>query len=122
MNTDGSTSKNKEDNYLKCRYNGQVYKYSDSTLALYLPSGASSVNTLMPKFEAENIKVWTYISGEVCEEAVLIFNTEDIHRIHKIIKIKTMGSNQQLKNLKLKQKQDKLKAKLKEESNKDKNK
>jgi len=50
----------------------------------------------------------------------LIFNTEDIHRIHKIIKIMTMGSNQQLKDLKLKQKQDKLKAKLKEESNKDK--
>lgn len=103
---------------LKGRYNSEIYRHDDTTLSIYLPSGASSVNTLMSKFQEDNIKVWEYISGEICMEAVLRFNEEDIHKVHKIMKFMTMGSNQQLKDLKLKQKQDKLKAKLKEESNK----
>jgi len=85
---------------------------------MFLPSGASTVNNLMPKFESAGIKVWEYISSEVCEEAVLLFNEENIHNVHKIVKIQTMGSNQQLKDYKLKLKADKLKAKLKEEFDK----
>jgi len=81
---------------------------------MLLVSGSSSVNSLMPKFESAGIKVWSYISGDVSEEAVLLFNEEDIHKIHKIVKILTMGSNQQLKDQKEKLKADKLKLKLKE--------
>ena len=67
---------------------------------MLLVSGSSSVNSLMPKFESAGIKVWNYISGDVSEEAVLLFNECDIHKVHKIVKILTMGSNQQLKDQK----------------------
>ena len=81
---------------------------------MLLTSGTSSVNSLMPKFESAGIKVWNYISGDVSEEAILLFNEEDLHKIHKICKIMTMGSNQQLKDYKLKLKADREKLKLKE--------
>jgi len=97
-NSDESRSKNKDDNYLKCRYNGEVFRYSDSVIAVFLPSGSSSVNSLLPKFEAENIKVWEQVGGNVSEEAVICFNEEDIHKVHKILKFMIMGKNNQTIN------------------------
>lgn len=99
LNTDGTPSKNLDDNYLKFK-NNQIYRYSDNTLAMLLVSGSSSVNNLMPKFKEAGIEVFAIISDEVCEEAILGFNEDDIHKVHKIVKIMTMGSNQQLKDQK----------------------
>lgn len=112
-NSDGTPSKNLDDNYLKFK-NNQIYRYSDNILAMLLVSGSSSVNSLMPKFKEAGIEVFTIISPEVCEEAIIGFNEEQIHKVHKIVKIMTMGSNQQLKDQKAKIKADKLKQKLKE--------
>ena len=118
-NTDGKKSKNKDDNYLKSK-NNQIYRYSDKTLAILLPSGSSSVNNLLPKFEAEGIKVWNIISPDVCEEAILGFAEEDIHKVHNIMKFMKMGSKDQLKEKlerdRRKEERDKEKLKLKEES------
>jgi len=113
-NSDGSPSKNLDDNYLKSK-NNQIYRYSDTTLAILLTSGSASVKSLLPKFEEQDINVWNIISGDVCEEAVLGINECDIHKVHKIMKFMTMGSNQQLKDINEKIKSDKLKLKLKEE-------
>jgi len=113
-NSDNTPSKNANDNYLKSK-NNQIYRYSDTTLAILLTSGSASVKSLLPKFEEQDIKVWNIISGDVCEEAILGVNECDIHKVHKIMKFMTMGSNQQLKDLKEKAKSDKLKLKLKEE-------
>ena len=117
-NTDGKLSKNKDDNYLKFK-NNQIYRYSDNPdiLAMLLPSGSSTVNNLMPKFESAGIKVWEHISGDICEEAILHFNECDLHEIHKIVRILTKGSNQQLKEWKLKEKLKEEKLKLKEQKN-----
>ena len=120
-NTDGKKSKNKDDVYLKSK-NNQIYRYSDNppTLAILLPSGSSSVNNLLPKFEAEGIKVWNIISPEVCEEAILGFAEEDIHKVHNIMKFMKMGSKDQLKEhnerIRRKEERDKEKLELKEES------
>ena len=107
-NSDNTPSKNANDNYLKSK-NNQIYRYSDTTLAILLTSGSASVKSLLPKFEEQDIKVWNIISGDVCEEAILGVNECDIHKVHKIMKFMTMGSNQQLKDLKEKAKSDKLK-------------
>jgi len=84
---------------------------------MLLPSGSSTVNNLMPKFESAGIKVWEHISGNICEEAVLLFAEESLHEIHKIVRILTKGSNQQLKDWKLKEKLKEEKLKLKEQKN-----
>lgn len=103
-NSDGSKSKNLDDNFLKGRYNSEIYRQDSSTLAILLPSGSSSVNTLLPKFKELNIEVWDIISGDVCEEAILAFNETDIHKVHSIMKFMIKGKNEQLKALKLKNK------------------
>jgi len=83
---------------LKGRYNSQIYRYSDNppTIAIYLPSGASSVNTLLPKFEEANIKVWNIISGDVSEDAIIAYNECDMHKVHKIMKFMIKGKNNQI--------------------------
>jgi len=70
----------------------------------------------MSKCEEENIKVWEYISNDTCTEAVIRFNESDIHKVHKILRFQIKGKNEQLKELKLRQKKEKEKQKLKEES------
>ena len=109
-NTDGKKSKNKDDVYLKSK-NNQIYRYSDTTLAILLPSGSSSVNNLLPKFEAEGIKVWNII--------ILGVEEKDIHKIHNIMKFMKMGSKDQLKEhnerIRRKEERDKEKLELKEE-------
>ena len=114
LNSDGSPSKNLDDNYLKSKTN-QIYRYSDTTLAILLTSGSASVKSLLPKFEEQDIKVWNIISGEVCMEAVLGINECDIHKVHKIMKFMIKGKNEQLKVEKLRVKAEELKFKLKEE-------
>jgi len=86
-------------------------------LAILLPSGSSTVNNLLPKFEAEGIKVWNIISPEVCEEAILGVEEKDIHKIHNIMKFMKMGSKDQLKTYNEKQKAKEEKLKLKESIN-----
>lgn len=65
----------------------------------------------MPKFEEENIKVWNRISCDACEEAVLLFNEKDIHKVHGILKFMIKGKNEQLKEYKQKLKEEKLRLK-----------
>lgn len=115
-NSDGTLSKNKNDNYLKSKSN-EIYRYSEDTLAILLVSGTASVNTLVPKFEAEGIKVWNIISPDCCEEAVIGINECDIHKVHNIMKFQTMHSKQQLKESQTKQKIKEEKLKLKESKN-----
>ena len=120
LNSDGSPSKNLDDNYLKSKTN-QIYRYSDTTLAILLTSGSASVKNLLPKFKEQDIKVWNIISGEVCEEAVICINEFDIHKVHKIMKFQTMGSNQQLKDEKIRIKKAEEKLAIKEQKKLNKN-
>ena len=57
-----------------------------------------------------------HISGDTCEEAILRFNEDDIHKVHGIMKFMIKGKNEQLKEHKKKLKEAKLKEKLKLES------
>jgi len=56
----------------------------------------------------------------VCEEAVLGFAEEDIHKVHNIMKFMKMGSKDQFKEhnerIRRKAERDKEKLELKEES------
>jgi len=56
----------------------------------------------------------------VCEEAILGFAEEDIHKVHNIMKFMKMGSKDQLKEhnerIRRKEERDKEKLELKEES------
>jgi len=119
-NSDGKPSKNKDDNYLKGHYNTEIYRHDSSTLSIYFPTGSSS-KSFISKCEEENIKVWEYISSDTCTEAVIRFNENDIHKVHKILHLQIKWKNDQLKELKLRQKKEKEKQKLKEESTESKN-
>jgi len=68
----------------------------------------------MSKCEQDNIKVWEYISSDTCTEAVIRFNEIDIHKVHKLLRFQIKGKNEQLKELKLRQKKEKEKQKLKD--------
>ncbi|MDD4108861.1 MAG: hypothetical protein PHH93_09090, partial [Prolixibacteraceae bacterium] len=56
LNSDGTQSSNLDDNYLKGKANSQIYRYSypihtdlsKNVLSLYLPSGTSTSNIVIP--------------------------------------------------------------------------
>jgi len=120
LNSDGKKSRNKDDNFLKAK-NNQIYRYSEDTLAILIQSSGSA-KSFIEKFEEANIKVWNIISADVCEEAVLGINEEDIHKVHNIMKFMKMGSKDQLKEKlerdRRKEERDLEKLKLKEYDNK----
>lgn len=109
---DLSTNKqslNKDDCYLKARYNIECYRYDKSTLALYFPSGNSTANTILPKLNKNKIKYSLNIHGEY--EHVYHVSEKDIDKLHTILKFTIRGKNDQLKEYKQKLKEEKLKAK-----------
>jgi len=111
LNSDNTVSKNLDDTFLKGHHSSEIYFHNSTTVAIYLPN-ATTVNSLMKKFEDAGITVTQYI---MCDEAVLHFNITDIDRVHKILRFQIKGKNEQLKQQKEKIKSDKLKLKLKEE-------
>lgn len=106
-------SRNKEDNFLRGRYNTEIYRFDDTTIAIYLPSGTSTVNNLMPKFKEAKIEAREFINSNVCEEAVLLCQEADIYKINGILRFMTKGKIEQLKEHKA---QLKAEAKLLKEN------
>jgi len=119
-NSDGSPSKNKDDNFLTGKYKSEIYRYSSDTIAIHLESSVSE-KSLLHKFELAGIKVHSIISAETCEESVMTFNESDIHKVHKILKFATMGSNKQLEDQKAKIKKAEERLALKEQKKINKN-
>lgn len=98
-------SKNESDNYLLGKSDSQCYRYDSNKLCLYFPKGLSTTNVVLPKFDELGIEYKIHID---CEEKVYLINESDIHKVHEVLKFKIVGKNQQLKDYKLKLKQDKL--------------
>ena len=119
-NSDGTPSKNLDDNFLIGKYKSEIYRYSSDSIAIHLESSVSE-KSLIHKFELADIKVYSIISASTCEESLMTFPEDQIHKVHKIMKFQTSGSKQQLKdfNKALKIKEEKLA--LKEQKKIDKN-
>lgn len=89
----------KEDNYIFCSNNGQIYRYNSDTLVYYRENGQVS-KELLNKLDEANI---TY-SNKTVSEALIYFSEKDLHKTVDIFKIRTSGASynpSSVKNLKL---------------------
>lgn len=114
QNTDSTNSVNEYDNFIRAKSNSQVYRHSypvsdnlsENLLALYLPSGKSTSNVVIPKLNALGVDI--NLSTECDTEEVWLFKESDIHKVNEVMNFLTKGRNEQLKN---KIREDKLRLK-----------
>ena len=114
LNEDGTVSKNEYDNFIRGKAHSQVYRYSypvsddlsKNILCLYLPSGKSTSNIVIPKLQELGVDIQLVLNFDT--EEIWQFTEDQIHKVNEIMSFKTKGKNQQLKE---KIREDKQKAK-----------
>ena len=91
---------------------------SKNILALYLPSGKSTSNIVIPKIKELGVEINPFI--ETDNEEIWHFKEIDIHKVNEVMGFLTKGKNEQLKNKireeKQKLKEEKLNAKQNKQS------
>ena len=86
--TTSKVSENELDLFLKGKYNTEIYRHNSKKLAIYFPT-KSSLNNISSQLKDSKIKLTKYLEGDL--EAVYLFNEEDIHNLHEILKFQTKG-------------------------------
>jgi len=89
IDNDGK-AKNNDDTFLKCKYDSQIYRWDNKTLALYLTS-TNTDNNVMPKLKKEGVVFTPYIEGD--GEYVYFFPEEYIKKVASIMKPQIKGKN-----------------------------
>lgn len=114
QNTDGTPSSNEYDNFLRAKSNSQIYRYSypisdndsENLLALYLPSGKSTSNIIIPKLQELGVDINLFIESDT--EEIWLFKEDQIHIVNEVMHFQIKGRNEQLKQ---KIREDKLRLK-----------
>lgn len=86
----GKPSKNQYDTYLLHK-TGQIYRYSENTLALFLNS-TQSKNKYIPILDENNIKYKEFISGE--SEYIFHFPEKQLPTVAKIVNVQRKFKNE----------------------------
>ena len=94
---DGKPSDNTDATFLKCKYNSQMYRYNNKTLALHLTTG-NSIKNVIPQLEVLGVKLELFVEGN--SEAVYLFPEKQISLVAEIIKPMTKGKNIKPKSVK----------------------
>lgn len=105
----GRASSNDNDTYLKGKYNTEIYRYDDDTLAIYFVA-TNTVNNVLPKLQELGVHLTKYLEGD--SESIYLFPEKDIHKVHTILKFQTKGKNIQSKSIKTARKQLKNNKKI----------
>ena len=124
LNQDNSPSSNIDDNYIRAKAHSQIYRYSypisenlsENILAMYLPSGKSTSNIVIPKIKELGVEINPFI--ETDNEEIWHFKEIDIHKVNEVMGFLTKGKNEQLKNKIREQKQKLKEEKLNAKQNK----
>jgi len=88
-------TKNPNDTFLKGIADTEIYRENDNIIAIYMPKGKSTSNSIIPKLEALGV---TLISKLLHIEEVWLFPEDQIHIVHKVLKFKINGKNEQIIN------------------------
>jgi len=123
-NTDGTKSSNEYDNFIRAKAHSQIYRYSypistnlaENILAMYLPSGKSTSNIVIPKLIDLGVDINLFIETDT--EEIWHFKESDIHKVNEVMGFLTKGKNEQLKNKIREEKQRLKEEKLIEKQNK----
>jgi len=86
-------TKNINDSYLSGISETEIYRESDNIISIYMPKGKSTSNTIIPKLEALGVTLKPKL---LCDEEVWTFPEEVIHIVHKVLKFKINGKNEQM--------------------------
>ena len=89
----------KEDTYIYCSNNGQIYRYNSNTLVYYRENGQVSQELLRKLDEAKG----TY-ENKTVSEALIYFSEKDLDKVVDIFRIRTSGASynpSSVRNLKL---------------------
>lgn len=97
VDINGKPSKNNDDTFLKCKYNSEIYRYNEDTLALYLTS-TNTANNVIPKLKEAGVKLTLHIEGDT--EYIYLFPEKDIDKVAAIMKPQIKGKNIQAKSKK----------------------
>lgn len=101
----GKTTSNENDTYLLGTSKCECYRYNESTLAIYFPSGVSTTNRLIPLLEELSVNITIFLD---CEgESVWHFPEEQIYIVHKILKFQVKGKNIKPNSVKTARRQNK---------------
>ena len=86
----GKTTSNEFDNYLLGKAKCECYRYDDTTLAIYFPSGMSTTNKVLPLLKELGVEMTLFLD---CEgESVFHMSESMIHIAHKVLKFQTKGA------------------------------
>lgn len=94
LNTKRNT-KNPNDTYLKGVAGTETYRENSNTLAIYMPKGKSTSNSVIPKLANLGVTLTPKI---LADEEIWLFPESDIHTAHKVLKFGIVGKNDQVIN------------------------
>lgn len=87
---DGKASPNKNDSFLRCRYNIQIYRYNTDTLAMIFFSNQTA-NNILPQLKEQEVKLIKLNQGDM--ESTWLFSEKDIHKVAKVVKPQIKGKD-----------------------------
>jgi len=85
-------TKNINDTFLKGISGTETYREDETILAIYMPKGKSTSNSIIPKLEALGVNLTPKL---LYDEEVWTFPETQIHIVHKVLKFGINGKNDQ---------------------------
>jgi len=87
----GKITTNENDTYLLGKAKLECYRYDDTILAIYFPSGVSTTNKVLPLLEELGVEMT--LLHDCDGESVYLISEDMIHIVHKVLKFQVKGKN-----------------------------